>query len=259
MTTLAVSTTSPAMQLEAEKLAASLHLAFIELEAPLAKTYNYLLLLTPDFIGLQKTSDKKHTPFYIDFLSGKMRHRTQQAGIRKELLARAMGLKPHDHPLILDATAGLGRDSFMLATLGFSISMLERSPILHTLLADALARAQKNPGLEPTLARMQLTHADALSWLKQASLTPPVADIIYLDPMFPARQKSASVKKEMVILQELLGKDEDAETLFKLAISCATRRVVVKRPRLAPTITEQLPSFSLLGKSSRFDVYLTLK
>jgi 16S rRNA (guanine1516-N2)-methyltransferase len=105
------------------------------------------------------------------------------------------------------------------------------------------------------VARMHLTHTDARLWL--AAL--PEAerpDIIYLDPMFPSRDKSASVKKEMVILQNLLEKDLDAATLFTAALACSRRRVVVKRPRLAPALSLQKPNYTLQGKSSRFDIYL---
>jgi 16S rRNA (guanine1516-N2)-methyltransferase len=190
---------------------------------------------------------------HIDFLSGKMRYRAQHAGLRSELIARAMGSRPQDHPSIIDATAGLGRDSFILATLGFEITLLERSEVLYHLLDEALKRAQ--PALPEIIARMQLIHADAIQWLK-ALPEAKRPDIIYLDPMFPERKKSASVKKEMAIMQELLGKDTDHALLFTTALACAKRRVVVKRPRLAPKIAEKAVNFSLSGKTSRFDIYL---
>ncbi len=180
------------------------------------------------------------------------------AGLRKESLAKAIGLSPRDDPVIVDATAGLGRDSFILATLGFRIILLERSAIVHALLRDALRRAsldaQQHSLLVPVINRMNLIHADALTWLSATHLHP---DVVYLDPMFPKRKKSASVKKEMVILQDLLGNDEDSATLFNLALACTKQRVVVKRPRLANVIsTACLPTYSIIGQSSRFDVYL---
>jgi 16S rRNA (guanine1516-N2)-methyltransferase len=234
----------------AEKLADELGIPFFagKLEA---NSFLYLLLLTHDYLGLLKPGDKK--PFHLDFLSGKIHYRSQQAGLRKELLARAMGMKPGEQPVIVDATAGLGRDSFILATLGFEVIMLERSPVLFALLRDAMDRARTDTEMRAVIERMHLVHADAHGWLQ----SPPPIDIVYLDPMFPERQKSASVKKEMVILQELLGKDEDADSLFQLALTCAARRVVVKRPRLAVNIGERAPNFTLTGKSSRFDIYLT--
>ncbi len=254
-TQIAVTYTSAEKKLEAEQLADQLHIAFIaDPSSELSSHYDYLLLVTPDYLGLK---DKHHPkPFYIDFLSGKLRYRANLAGLRKESLAKAIGLSPRDDPVIVDATAGLGRDSFILATLGFHVILLERSLIVYTLLKDALTRAQQHSLLVPVINRMNLIHADALTWLSATHLHP---DVIYLDPMFPKRKKSASVKKEMVILQDLLGNDEDSATLFNLALACTKQRVVVKRPRLAATITDNTPNYSIVGKNSRFDVYLVQK
>jgi 16S rRNA (guanine1516-N2)-methyltransferase len=252
---IAVSATTAEKQSEAQTLADTLNLPFIsDPQGAEIFTYDFLLILTPDYLGLQKTTALKEAPFYIDFLSGKMLYRINQAGLRKELLARTMGFKPSEHPHIVDATAGLGRDSFILASLGFEVTLLERSPILCALLQDAFLRAEKKEQIAPVIKRLHLLKEDAFHWLKKNTDSPQV---IYLDPMFPPRKKSASVKKEMVLLQELLGKDDDADKLFELALSCATVRVVVKRPRFAPNMARRLPNFSLVGKSSRFDVYLT--
>jgi 16S rRNA (guanine1516-N2)-methyltransferase len=220
-----------------------------------SSTSRYTLLVTPDYVGLQDRTDPKSKPFYIDFLSGGIRYRGEKAGLRNELLARAMGMKPKDNPRIIDATAGLGRDSFILATLGFTLTLLERSPILYALLQDALNRAKRDPETATTISRMQLIEANAIDWLAALPI-PDRPHIIYLDPMFPERKKSASVKKEMAILHNVLGTDLDCAALLTVALTCATKRVVVKRPRLAPTINDQKPSFSLTGKHSRFDIYL---
>lgn len=234
-------------------LANQLNLNFIpHPESVAATAYTYLLLFTTHHLCLYKTGDNATKPFYIDFLSSKMLYRIKHAGLRKEALARAMGMHPREHPIIIDGTAGLGRDSFILAALGFEVTLLERSPIIYALLSDAFTRAKVNPQTTSIMERMHLIHTDSVFWLQDKQ-----CDIVYLDPMFPQRQKSASVKKEMVILQDLLEKDLNHETLFNLALSCATHRVVVKRPRLAENITNCTPNFSLLGKKSRFDIYLT--
>jgi 16S rRNA (guanine1516-N2)-methyltransferase len=258
---IAVTTLSLEKKREAQNLAAQLKLDFVDgPHSETAKTYRYLLVLTPDYLGLHKTTDKKFAPFHINFLSGKMLFRIQQAGLRKELLARAIGFRPRDNPIIIDATAGLGRDSFILASLGFEVTMIERSPILYVLLQDALERAKTKAETAAAVGRLHLIYADAIDWLATLTKyqTPP--HVIYLDPMFPIRQKSASVKKEMVILQDLLRNDEDSDNLFMTAITCATCRVVVKRPRLATMIAKNIakraPNFSMAGKSSRFDIYL---
>jgi len=191
----------------------------------------------------------------IDFLTGKTAYRARHASRRNELLARAISISPRDNPLIIDATAGLGRDSFILASLGYRVILLERSPVLHQLLLEALERAKTEADIAPIIARMTLIHADAIEWLRNKSY-PCLPDVIYIDPMFPERKKSAAVKKDMIALQELLGADEDSADLFQAAIDCAKRRVVVKRPRVAQNISNRAPDYSLKGNSSRFDVYL---
>ena len=247
---VAVSALSAELQEKARLLAEKLQLPFIA-DLKNSAAYHFILLVTPDYLALQNPHNKKFTPFHIDFLSGPQRYRYQHAGLKKEMLARALGVSPRDNPRIIDATAGLGRDSFMLAVLGFQITMIERSPVLHALLEDALRRAKLDPEFAPAANRLELIHADAILWLPS---TQP--DVIYLDPMFPKRQKSASVKKEMALLQELLLKDDNEQALFSAAMACGARRVVVKRPRLAGNIAQAVPNFSLRGKSSRFDVYL---
>lgn len=249
MINIAVATTTETRLAEAESIAAACGLPLVhDLHDG---NFTYLLVLTPEWIGIQSTKDKHFKPFYLDFSSGKLLYRSQQAGMRKEALARAMGAKPIEGLTIIDATAGLGRDSFILATLGFEVTMLERSPIIHTLLQDAFTRGKADPQIAAIIQRLHLVQADAIDWLKTHQ-----ADVVYIDPMFPSRQKSSSVKKEMVILQDLLGKDTDCADLFHSAKACAKKRVVVKRPRLAVNIADLAPNFALIGKSSRFDVYL---
>ena len=123
---------------------------------------------------------------------------------------------------------------------------------MHALLNDAIERLQQHPQGAAIAKRMQLIQTDAKDWLKREQQP----DIIYLDPMFPERKKSASVKKEMVILQDLLGNDKDSEDFIQPALTCATQRVVVKRPRLATNISAHDSQILPSGKSSRFDVYL---
>ena len=219
-------------------------------------SYDYFLIMTPDYIGLQRKASTS-APLYVDFLHGKMNYRVQHTSLRKEALAKAMGLKANTHPRIVDATGGLAGDAFTLASLGFDVILLERSAIIFTLVADGVTRAQTNPAVAAILNRIQRVHADAITWLKdlKASDRP---DIIYLDPMFPERKKAALPKQEMLILHDVVGEDADAELLLKTALTCAKKRVVVKRPRLAEKLVrDPPPSFSILGSSSRFDVYLT--
>lgn len=188
----------------------------------------------------------------IDFLSKQLTYRRSQATLKNELLARAIGKHPNEAPTIVDATAGLGRDSFILASLGFNITLIERDPALYKVLAAAIAAA--TPTIPEIMQRMRLIHADSITWLKQLNDNER-PDTIYLDPMFPTRKKSASVKKSMAIVQELLGTSTDNTLLFETALQMAKRRVIVKRPRTAAKISDHAVNFQLNGRTSRFDVY----
>lgn len=186
----------------------------------------------------------------FDFNSKKMLYRLKHATLKNELIARAIGQHPRTHPKIIDATAGLGRDSVVLASLGFDMILIERSPVIYSLLQDALKRCPSS-----ITQHLHLIFANAIDWLKNLSHDER-PDVIYLDPMFPDRNKSALVKKEAVFLQSVVGKDEDAMELFNIALARAKKRVVVKRHRLAPNIVDLAPNFSLTGKINRFDIYL---
>lgn len=218
--------------------------------------YDYLLVMTPDYIGLQKTKGSQ-LPLYVDFLSGKKSYRSQHTSLKNETLARAMGLKGKTNPRIIDATGGLAGDAFVLAGLGFAVTLLERSSIIYALVEDGIRRAHKDRRTIATVNRLHLVHTDAISWLQQLKVFER-PEIIYLDPMFPERKKSALPRREMLILHDIVGEDSDADVLLKAALTCATKRVVVKRPRLAARlVADPAPSFSLSGSSSRFDVYVT--
>lgn len=254
MTKLAVSTTD-VIHLEAAKQLAK-HLDLPYIAKPLgdeANGYDFILVFTPSYLGLQPTRDKKFQPFYIDFNSGKLSYRRNHASLKQEMIAKAMGIKPKDQGRIVDATAGLGRDAFILASLGFNVTMIEQSPIIGVLLEDALNRASKIQELANIVANLALIKGDSINWLPAHA---GEYDVIYLDPMFPVRQKAASIKKDMQILQNLLPTSNNYQDLFKIAMTCAKKRVVVKRPRLAPNFCEHAANFSLMGKSSRFDIYL---
>lgn len=216
-------------------------------------SYDYLLVVTETHLELQQTNSK-HTPFYVDFLSPAANYRRLKGGGTGQLIARALGLKKHPAPTVIDATAGLGADSFVLASLGCKVHCLERSPIIAALLEDGLRRLHQQPEFQNF--PLTLTITDAASYLQSLS-SDQYPDVIYLDPMFPERKKAALVKKEMRILRDLVGEDDDAVQLLTIALKSAKKRVVVKRPRLATTIGATKPDLIYAGQSSRFDVYLS--
>jgi 16S rRNA (guanine1516-N2)-methyltransferase len=189
----------------------------------------------------------------VDFSTGAMRHRRQYGGGLGQPIAKAIGVKSTYLPHVLDATAGLGRDAFILASLGCTVTLLERSVIAAALLTDGLARAQENVELKEIIARMTLITTAAQDYI--AGLDKKY-DVVYLDPMFPEHAKSALPKKEMQAFQALIGTDEDSATLLPLARQVAHKRIVVKRSVNAPWLNKEKPHYSLSGKSTRFDIYL---
>lgn len=217
----------------------------------------YQLVQTPTRLELHDTQDSKIGPVYVDFVEGKAQHRRKFGGGKGQDIAKAIGLHKFRNPYVIDATAGLGRESFVLATLGCTVTLLERSPIVHALLQDGLKHAQESGDseIQTIAARMTLHHASAHEWLPTLSDN-SLPDVIYLDPMFPERQKSALVQKEMRFFHEVVGEDPDSAELLDIACQSAKHRVVVKRPRHAPELAGCKPAFVIHGKAVRYDVYL---
>jgi 16S rRNA (guanine1516-N2)-methyltransferase len=230
-----------------------------ELKIPLAidniEEFKLLLICTEAGLTIKQTDKKSPGPISVSFTDATTDYRLKHGGGRNQNLARAIGLKRNWHPRLIDATAGLGRDGFILAHLGCQVQMLERSPILAAMLTDGLQRAKLAEGTRETAGRIKLVQDDSRDFLKKLK-NEEKPDVIYLDPMYPERTKSSLVKKEMRILREVAGDDPDADELFETALEQCTNRVVVKRPRLAPALGTRPVSHSIKGKTSRFDVYL---
>lgn len=207
-------------------------------------------------LGLRWLAQPRMHPLRVEFVDGALGHRRLYGGGRQQDLSRACGLHEHPQLSIVDATAGLGRDAFILATLGARVTLLERHPVIHPMLVDGWQRASRaaadaDPELAAVLARMSIEALDARAWVP----TGAAPQVIYLDPMFPPRDKSAAVKADMQMLHALAGPDTQAEGLLDWALATALCRVVVKRPRRAPPLNDRAPSHQLSGKRNRFDVY----
>ena len=202
-----------------------------------------------DNTGLSLKTHPPTTSLHIDFTQGQLAYRQAHLSRRNELLVRALGYS-QDKLTVLDATAGLGRDAFLMASLGHSLILLERNPVLAALLADGIARLQT----QDSTIQMTIHNIDAFTYCKTLS-GEKAPDIIYLDPMHPDRKKSALVKGNLRVLRDLVGSDPDSHDLLPLALVSAKRRVIVKRPRLSPHLNNQIPSFCLEGNHTRFDVY----
>ena len=221
------------------------------------------LCFSPQGLKLQ-SSEGRAESIIVDFGSDTFIYRLMKGGGRKQPMARAIGLQPGYSPLVLDATAGLGRDGFILASLGCRVILCERSAVVHALLHDGLTRAGSDPRLNAIVSRITLYAGDSRQLLPM--LTPDDRpDVIYLDPMFPSRtKKSALVKKEMRLIRTVVGDDHDTSALLQVAIAHARKRVVCKRPILAAPLEWHLPDgtegrqpdFAITTPNHRFDIYL---
>ena len=233
-----------------ERLHARARALAAELELPLTPEggagFELLVVVTETGLELHETGRGGAGPIKVDFDHPRGVLHGRATASRREPLARAVGLKRR-RPTVVDATAGLGRDAFQLAGLGCTVTVIERSLVLGAMLRDALDRA--------ACSSITLIVGDAREVL--VGMTADQApEVVYLDPMFPQRKKSALAKKEMRILRRLVGDDPDCAVLLEVARRVARERVVVKRtPRAAPLAPE--PSMSYRGKMARYDVYLT--
>ena len=213
----------------------------------------FALQLGDDGLQLVELGDKAPGPVRVDFVEGAAAHRRQFGGGSGQMIAKAVGVLSGIRPKVLDATAGLGRDAFVLASLGCEMTLIERQPLVAALLEDGLQRAALSLDVAPIVARMNLLTGNAIELMQNWQGEAP--QVIYLDPMFPHRDKSALVKKEMRLFRPFVGDDLDAPALLEAALALATHRVVVKRPRKAPAIEGSKPGYVLEGKSSRYDIY----
>lgn len=234
---------------------------------------HYVLYVNARGVSLCMTGRAGIAPIRVSFTDGAMAYRRCHGGGANQLVARAVGLKNkrirRHRPLsVVDLTAGLGQDGFVLASLGCYVTLVERCPSIYQLLCDGLERARESAAspkyidgkpFADILTRINLLEAEAKSYLTTMAQQ---TDIIYLDPMFPKRRQAAQVNKGMQALQAIVGDDADAGELLSLALTKARFRVVVKRPRKAPALHRQYPQIDLpepqimlRGKSTRYDIY----
>ncbi|TCP96239.1 16S rRNA (guanine1516-N2)-methyltransferase [Cricetibacter osteomyelitidis] len=205
-------------------------------------------------LELRKLDEPKLGAVFVDFTGGVMAHRRKFGGGRGEAVAKAAGIKGDYLPTVIDATAGLGRDAFVLASLGCKVHLVERHPVVFLLLQDGLQRAYQSEEIGAMMQEnMQLLDVSHINQLNPAT---DFADVVYLDPMYPHKQKSALVKKEMRVFQHLVGADSDADSLLEPALALAKKRVVVKRPDYAENLAQKPPHFSRETKNHRFDIYI---
>ena len=223
---------------------------------------NFILYYKKDAVELIERLS--NTAIHVDFISGSLAHRRKYGGGKGQAIAKAIGINKYTLPInVLDVTAGLAKDAFVLACLGCSVKMIERNPVVAELVRCAIAFADSSNDFQDIKQQgFSLLQTDAIDYLEKhlSNQQSPLADVIYIDPMYPPRKKSAAVRKNMQLLQKLLGHNEnqqhDENKLFNLALKTADRRVVVKRPKNAAPLTGKNPTMSIQSKITRYDVYV---
>ena len=189
------------------------------------------------------------------FIEGPILHRLKYGKGRGQNLAKAVGFKFNKNRTIIDATAGLGYDAFILASLGANVTLIERSEKIYGLLKAAISEAQLYGGeISKIVNRMELLFGDS------KDILPNIApEVILIDTMYKDRKKSALVKNDMRLVREVVGSDSDHVELINVALNNASKRVVIKQPRYAETLDNiKGCSHQILGKTIRYDVYVTI-
>lgn len=176
--------------------------------------------------------------------------RLKTSNLQREFLVKASKIKGVEHPVLIDATAGMGEDSMILAATGFEVYLFEYDHAIAALLKDALRRAADIPELKDAVARMHFAEGNSIELMAGLGIEP---DVVLLDPMFPARQKSALVKRKFQLLQQLEKPCTDERDLLDAALNMKPRRVVIKRPLKGPYLADIKPSYSINGKAIRYD------
>lgn len=212
-----------------------------------------------DQLVLHLLLDGKPNILKFDLSQGEVAQRAIKVSKSNEVVAKAIGCKPHYRPNVLDATAGMGRDSLIMAMLGCRVVMQERNFAIYHLLNNALTRLKENSDFKKEVSdRISLFQNNSLSddsCIPESNKAEDI-DVIYLDPMFPERKKSALVKKEMRLFKLIAGEDPDADELLINSLQKKVKRVVVKRPKGAPCLANKKPSHEIVAKKFRYDVYL---
>ena len=231
-----------------------------KLSLPLVSTFpetgGFCLFVEDEMLRLCNLDAHEKSVIYVDFSSGASTYRREQGGGKNQALGKAIGINKKSGLNVLDATAGMGKDAFVMAGLGCNLTMVEQSPIVAALLQDALMRAEQDASIADLVSTMTLIQANSIEYMQSNDCLVNPPDVVYLDPMYPERKKTAKVKKEMQTLQQLLGHQENTDELLQAALSCALNRVVVKRPKGASPISSKSATHTVESKKTRYDVYM---
>lgn len=197
--------------------------------------------------GLALRTDDMELTADFDSMAGRVR----PGRLKAELLVQAARMRGNSSPTAFDATAGLGEDALLLAAAGFTVTLCERDATIAALLRDAMERGASDATVADALTRMTFIEGDSLEELAKLTVAP---DVVYLDPMFPERTKSAAVKKKFQVLQQLEAPCDQQEELLRAALAVHPRKVVIKRPLKGELLAGFKPAYRIVGKAIRYDV-----
>ena len=207
------------------------------------------LFLNVDENGLSLAEGE--TSVSVDF--SKLIRRISHSNPFGEMVVKAAKIKDKENPTLIDATAGLGEDSFILAASGFTVTLCEYNPVICALLEDGIERAKNIPPLKEAAQRMTVFEGDSIEYMASLTAAP---DVVLLDPMFPERQKSALIKKKFQLIHRLEKPCDDEDSLLSAAVNLCPHKIVIKRPLKGAFLAGRKPDYSLTGKAIRYDCFV---
>ena len=217
-----------------------------QLGVPLADSMGEALTLVFDGTGLSLVG--YGMCYQGDF--ARTLNRVTKGRLHHEMLVKLAKTKT-EHPVAVDAAAGMGEDSFLLAAAGYEVYLFEQDAVIAALLRDALYRAGEDDRLRGIVGRMHLTEGNSIELMLQLGITP---EIVYLDPMFPPRKKSGLIHKKLQLIQKLEQPCADERELFDAAAAMHPKKIIIKRPLNGAPLADRKPSYTVKGKAIRYDV-----
>ncbi|WP_405357919.1 class I SAM-dependent methyltransferase [Ruminococcus sp.] len=217
-----------------------------QLGVPLADSMGEALTLVFDGTGLSLVG--YGMCYQGDF--ARMLSRVTKGRLHHEMLVKLAKTKT-EHPVAVDAAAGMGEDSFLLAAAGYEVYLFEQDAVIAALLRDALYRAGEDDRLREIVGRMHLSEGNSIELMPRLGITP---EIVYLDPMFPPRKKSGLIHKKLQLIQKLEQPCADERELFAAAAAMHPKKIIIKRPLNGAPLADRKPSYTVKGKAIRYDV-----
>ena len=217
-----------------------------QLGVPIADSMGGELTLVFDDAGLSLVGCGMR--YQGDF--ARMFNRVTKGRLHHEMLVKIAKTKT-EHPIAVDAAAGMGEDSFLLAAAGDEVYLFERDKVIAALLRDALRRARQDDRLRGIVGRMRLIEGDSIERMPKLDIKP---EIVYLDPMFPPRKKSGLIQKKLQLIQKLEQPCANERELYDAAAALRPKKIIIKRPLNGALLADKKPSYTVKGKAIRYDV-----